>query len=205
MTLCAARCAKVQQHREFMAAASDITQLLAAWSDGDKVALEKLVPLVEAELHRLAQRYLRGERQGHTLQTTALVNEAYLRLINWKSVHWQNRAHFLGVSAKLMRNILVDYARRDRARKAGAIQVSFDGKASIERGEDLVALDAALTDLAAIDLRKSQIIELRFFGGLTVEETAEVLKISPRTVKRDWSLAQAWLYAAVRGEQLDDA
>jgi RNA polymerase sigma factor (TIGR02999 family) len=188
-----------------MARTSDITQLLVAWSEGDEVALEKLVPLVEAELHRLAQRYLRGERQGHTLQTTALVNEAYLRLINWKSVRWQNRAHFLGVSAKLMRNILVDYARRDRVRQAGAIQVSFDGTASIEQGEDLVALDAALTDLAALDLRKSQIIELRFFGGLTVEETAEVLKVSPRTVKREWSLAQAWLYAAVRGDQLDDA
>jgi RNA polymerase sigma-70 factor, ECF subfamily len=186
-------------------ATPDITQLLMAWSDGNETALEKLVPLVEAELHRLAQRYLRGERPGHMLQTTALVNEAYLRLIPWKNVRWQNKAHFLGVSAKVMRRILVDHARRNRGRNAaGSLHISFEG-AAIERDEDLVALDAALTDLAAMDLRKSQIIELRFFGGLTVEETAEVLKISPRTVKREWSVAQAWLYCAVRGEQPDDA
>jgi RNA polymerase sigma-70 factor (ECF subfamily) len=182
---------------------ADITELLMAWSEGNETALEKLAPLVEAELHRLAQRYLRRERPGHTLQTTALVNEAYLRLIGWRNVSWQNKAHFLGVSAKLMRRILVDHARRKRG-AAGSMTVSFDDAASVERGEDLVALDVALTDLAAIDPRKSQIIELRFFGGLTVEETAEVLKISPRTVKREWSLAQAWLYCALRGEEQDD-
>jgi RNA polymerase sigma factor (TIGR02999 family) len=188
-----------------MATSSDITQLLMAWSEGSEAALEQLVPLVEAELHRLARRYLQGERKGHTLQTTALVNEAYLRLIDWKSVRWQNKAHFLGVSAKLMRRILVDHARRNRGRNAGTFDVSFGENAAVERGEDLVALDEALNDLAAMDARKSQIVELRFFGGLTVEETAEILKISPRTVKRDWGLAQAWLYCALRGEEQDDA
>jgi len=189
-----------------METASDITQLLMAWSEGNETALEKLVPLVEAELHRLARRYLKGERPGHTLQTTALVNEAYLRLIDWKNVRWQNRAHFLGVSAKLMRHILVDHARRNRGKNtAGSIHVSFEGTATVEREEDLVALDDALNDLAAMDARKSQIIELRFFGGLTVPETAEVLKISPRTVKREWSMAQAWLYCALHGEQQDEA
>src|SRR5262245_37068269 len=128
---------------------SDVTQLLMAWSGGHEAALEKLVPLVEAELRRLAQRYMRGERVGHTLQTTALVNEAYVRLINWKSVRWQNKAHFLGVSAKLMRRILVDYARRNRSKNAAeSMHVSFDGTATLERGEDLVALDQALTELA---------------------------------------------------------
>lgn len=178
---------------------TDVTQLLLAWNDGDEKALERLVPLVEAELHRLAQGYLRRERPGHALQTTALVNEAYLRLIDWSAVRWQNKAHFLGVSAKLMRRILVDYARRNRHRNE-ALHVSFDGNATIDKGEDFVALDEALSSLAQIDERKSQIIELRFFGGLDVNETAEVLKISPRTVKRDWSLAQAWLYCALRGE-----
>jgi RNA polymerase sigma factor (TIGR02999 family) len=149
---------------------------------------------------------LRGERPGHTLQTTALVNEAYLRLIDWKNVRWQNKAHFLGVSAKLMRRILVDHARRNRVRNPDVkLSVSFDSTAAVDREEDLVVLDDALTDLARMDLRKSQIVEMRFFGGLTVEETAEVLKISPRTVKREWSLAQAWLYCAIRGELRDDA
>ena len=185
---------------------ANITQLLVAWSEGSETALEKLAPLVEAELHRLARRYLRGERPGHTLQTTALVNEAYLRLIDWKNVSWQNKAHFLGVSAKLMRRILIDHARRNRGKSAAAaIHISFEGTGSGERGTNLVALDDALTDLAAMDPRKSQIIELRFFGGLTVPEIAEVLKISPRTVKREWSLAQAWLYCTLSGEQPDDA
>lgn len=183
---------------------SETTQLLMAWGEGSETALEKLVPLVEAELHRLARRYLRGERPGHTLQSTALINEAYLRLIDWKTVRWQNRAHFLGVSAKLMRRILVDHARRNRGKNgAGSIHVSFEGAASIERPENLVDLDEALNDLAALDERKSRIVELRFFGGLTVPETAEVLKISPRTVKREWSLAQAWLYQVLHGEQLE--
>jgi RNA polymerase sigma factor (TIGR02999 family) len=158
----------------------------------------RLAPLVEAELYRLARRYMRGERAGHTLQTTALVNEAYLKLIDWKSVRWQNRAHFLGVAAQLMRRVLVSYARSRKYEKrgGGALKVSLEevAIASQERGTDLVALDDALTSLAAFDPRKSRIVELRFFGGLSVEETAEVLKISPRTVMREWSLAQAWLY-----------
>jgi RNA polymerase sigma factor (TIGR02999 family) len=181
-----------------------VTQLLAAWSDGDEEALEKLAPLVESELHRLARRYLRQERPGHTLQATALVNEAFLKLIDWKNVRWQNRAHFFGVSAGLMRRILVDYARRRNFAKrgGGAMKVSLDEAAvlSEERGTDLVALDDALTSLAAFDERKARIVELRFFGGLSVEETAEVLSISPRTVMREWSMAQAWLYRELSRE-----
>ncbi len=174
----------------------EITGLLQAWRQGDQSALEHLVPLVEAELHRLAHRYLAGERPGHTLQTTALVNEAYLRLIDWKNVEWQDRAHFFGVAARLMRYILVGYAKRQPRRKAGLQQVSLDEalEVSPERGADLVALDDALNALAAFDSRKSQIVELRFFGGLTVEETAEVLQVSPITVMREWNKAKAWLY-----------
>ena len=175
-----------------------VTQWLIAWSSGDQTALDKLMPLVYDELHRLAHHYMSRERPGHTLQTTALVNEAYLRLIDQKSVSWQNRAHFFAVAAQVMRQILVDYARRRQVLKRGgqAVKVSLDEAAIVsqERGADLVALDDALTSLAAIDPRKSQIVELRFFGGLSVEETAEVLKVSPRTVMRQWSLAQAWLY-----------
>ncbi|HYR91861.1 MAG TPA: sigma-70 family RNA polymerase sigma factor [Terriglobia bacterium] len=185
--------------------AQDVTQLLLAWSDGDQAALDKLAPLVEAELHRLARGYLRQERPGHTLQATALVNEAYMRLIDWKNVHWQNRAHFLGVSAKLMRRILVDHARRHNYLKRGgeALRISLDEEAvgSSSRGSDLVALDDALQTLAAMDERKGQIVEFRFFGGLSVEETAEVMKISPRTVKREWSLAQAWLYCELNNRE----
>lgn len=176
----------------------DITQLLLAWGNGDQAALEQMVPLVNAELHRLAKHYLVRERSSHTLQTTALVNEAYLRLIDWKHVEWQNRAHFFGLSAQLMRRILVDHARRRSYRKRGgdARQVPLEEAAvvSVERSADLIALDDALNTLAEMDARKSRIIELRFFGGLSVEETAEALKISPRTVKREWALAQAWLY-----------
>jgi RNA polymerase sigma-70 factor, ECF subfamily len=188
----------------------EITELLVAWGNGDESALGTLVPIVEAELHRLAQHYLNHERAGHTLQPTALVNEAYVRLIEWKGVQWRNRAHFLGVSAQLMRRILVDYARRHRRLKRGgddAIRVSF-ANATVSTGGpelDLLDIDEALTRLAVVDPRKSQIVELRFFGGLSVEETAEALTISPRTVKREWSLAQAWLYCALRGEQSDDA
>ncbi|MGH9844910.1 MAG: sigma-70 family RNA polymerase sigma factor [Blastocatellia bacterium] len=177
---------------------AEITGLLVAWSDGDEAALEKLTPLVYDELHRLAKLYLKRERSGHSLQTTALVNEAYLRLIDWKNVEWQNRAHFFGLSAQLMRRILVDHARRRSYRKRGgdARQVSLEEAAvvSVERSADLIALDDALNTLAGMDARKSRIVELRFFGGLSVEETAEALKISPRTVKREWALAQAWLY-----------
>ena len=187
----------------------DITKLLLAWSDGDQQALQRLAPLVETELHRQARRYLKQERPGHTLQSTALVNEAYLRLIDWKNVQWHNRAHFFAVSAKLMRRILVDHARSRRYLKRGgaAAKVSLEEAAVVtaERGPDLIAVDEALERLAVIDPRKSRIIELRFFGGLSVEETAEVLKVSPRTVKREWSLAQAWLYCDLKGEQLNDA
>ena len=178
---------------------SEVTELLRAWGEGDHAALEKLVPIVQGELRRLARHYMRGERSDHTLQTTALVNEVYLRLINWRSVHWQDRAHFFGVSVQLMRRVLVDYARRHHYRKRGgdAVSVHLEDAAVVapERASDLVAIDDALTRLAAVDARKSRVVELRFFGGLSVEETAEVLGISPRTVKREWSLARAWLYA----------
>jgi RNA polymerase sigma-70 factor (ECF subfamily) len=178
--------------------ASAITVLLHAWGEGDQAAFEKLVPLVDAELRRLARHYMRGERAGHTLQPTALINEVYLRLIDWGNISWQDRAHFFGLSARLMRRTLVDYARLHRTSKRGGqtLTIAFDevSVAGREPTADLVAIDDALSSLAKHDLRKSQIVELRFFGGLTVEETAEVLKVSPRTVKREWSLARAWLY-----------
>jgi RNA polymerase sigma-70 factor, ECF subfamily len=175
----------------------EITQLLLAWNQGDELALGRLMPLVHDELHRLAHRYMAGERLGHPLQTTALVNEAYLRLIDSSRVRWQNRAHFFAVSAQLMRRILVDAARTRKKLKRGgdAIQVSLDNAMAIsnEPSADLIALDEALTTLAAFDERKSKVVELRFFGGLTVEETAEVLKVSAMTVMRDWGLAKIWL------------
>ena len=184
------------------ATSKSITQLLVAWSDGDGAALDQLVPLVEAELHRLARSYMRGERQGHTLQTTALVNEAYLRLIDQKHVRWQNRAHFLAIAAQVMRRILVDYARRRHYQKrgGGAIQVTLADAESLadERTPDLVALDEALASLSEIDPRRSQVVELRFFGGLSIEETAEVLKVSPTTVERDWTIAKAWLHKTLK-------
>jgi len=176
----------------------EITQLLIAWSHGDQAALEKLTPLVHDELRRLAQRYMARERHGHTLQTTALVNEAYLRLIDQESRQWQNRAHFFGVAAQMMRHILMDYARTQHRMKRGgeAIQVSLAEAAGISQGRasDLLALDDALTALATLNARHSQVVELRFFGGLSLEEIAEVLKVSVGTVRRDWSLAKAWLY-----------
>ena len=183
---------------------SAITGLLQAWGGGNHAALEKLVPLVDAELRRLARRYMGRERAGHTLQPTALINEVYLRLIDWGNIAWQDRAHFFGLSARLMRRTLVDYARRHRTSKRGgqAMTIEFD-EASVAREEpsaDLVAIDDALNTLAKHDPRKTQIVELRFFGGLSVEETAEVLKISPRTVKREWSLARAWLYCELTQE-----
>jgi RNA polymerase sigma factor (TIGR02999 family) len=175
----------------------EITQLLVAWGDGDEAALEQLTPLVYQQLHRLAHHYLSHERPGHTLQTSALVNEAYLRLIDWKNVQWQNRAHFFGVSAQLMRRILVDFARSRRYEKRGGgnAPLALDEVVLIsgEKGADLVALDEALVSLAKLDARQSRVVELRFFGGLTVEETAEVLKVSEATVRRDWSIARAWL------------
>ena len=177
---------------------NEVTQLLLAWSDGDQTALEELTSLVYAELRRLAERYMRRERAGHTLQTTALVNEAYVRLVDLQQVRWRNRAHFIGVAAQLMRHILVDFARARRQAERGgfAQQVSLDEAALVVKGRsaEFIALDDALQSLAEIDPRKSRIVELRYFGGLNVEETAEVLKISPRTVMREWSLARAWLH-----------
>ncbi len=176
----------------------NVTELLRAWSQGDKMALGKLIPLVHKELQRLAHAYMARERPDHTLQTTALVNEAYLRLIDCRQMSWQNRAHFLAISAKLMRQILVDFARSRQylKRRGQAHHVSLDEAlvVSQERGEDVVVVDEALKALAAVDTRKSQVVELRFFGGLTVKETAEVLKVSPDTVLRDWRLAKMWLF-----------
>ena len=176
----------------------EVTSLLQAWSAGNPEALERLVPQVRAELQRLARHYMRKERPGHVLQTTALVNEAYMRLIDWKNVSWQNRAHFFGVSARLMRRILVDIARtRPQADHGGeAYQVTLDEAVIVspKRGTDLVALDGALDALSQLDPRKAQIVELRFFGGLSVEETAEVLKVAPITIMREWNKAKAWLY-----------
>ena len=183
---------------------NEVTQLLLAWSDGDKAALEELTPLVYAELRRLAERYMRRERAGHPLQTTALVNEAYVRLIDLGQVQWQNRAHFFGVAAQLMRHILVDFARaRLRAERGGyKQQVSLEEAAVVskERCADFIALDDALKSLAEIDPRKSRMVELRFFGGLSVEETAEALNVSPRTVLREWNLARDWLYRELSKE-----
>ncbi|MDE3179082.1 MAG: sigma-70 family RNA polymerase sigma factor [Acidobacteriota bacterium] len=184
--------------------AHEVTQLLQAWSGGDENALEKLVPLVESELHRLARRYMARERPGHTLQPTALVNEAYLRLVDVKKVNWQNRAQFMGVCARLMRRILVDFARSHHSLKRGGensrLSLEEAPVVSKERAGDLVALDEALSDLAAADERRSQVVEMRFFGGLSVEETAEVLKVSPETVMHDWKLAKAWLLRELGGE-----
>ena len=187
----------------------EMTQLLVAWSNGDQSALDRLVPLVHEELHRLAHRYMGREHSGHTLQTTALVNEAYLRLIDAGNVRWQNRAHFFAISANLMRRILVDYARsRNRVKRGGeAHHLSLEEAAifSEECVPDMVALDDALQSLATIDARKSRVVELRFFGGLSVEETAEVLDVSHDTIKRDWRLAKSWLLRELSGEESDEA
>ena len=175
----------------------DISELLVAWGHGDESALEQLMPLVYEELRRLAHGYMRREHVGHTLQTTALVNEAYLRLVSWKDARWQNRAHFFAVSAGMMRRILVDFARERQYQKrgGGALQVSLSEAAAFagEPGTDLVALDEALTELAKVDPRIAQMVELRFFGGLSIAEVAEVLKVSEETVNRDWRLAKVWL------------
>lgn len=175
----------------------EVSRLLVASGDGNKAALNELLPVVYSELRRLAHQYMRRERPGNTLQTSALVNEAYLRLVDQKSVHWRNRAHFFGIAAQMMRRILVDHARRRHYAKrgGGACHVSLDEAliVSAQRTAEVLALDDALKALAEIDERKSQIVELRFFGGLSIEETAEVLKVSPGTVMRDWTLAKAWL------------
>ena len=179
-----------------------ITQLLVAWSEGNRTALDELVPLVHSELRRIARNYMRGERKGHTLQTTALINEAYVRLVDQKHVKWQNRAHFLALASELMRRILVDYARRRQSQKRGgaALQVTLSEAAEVsnQRTPDLLALDEALTSLAEIDPRRSRVVELRFFGGLSIEETAEVLKVSDTTVERDWTIAKAWLHKTLK-------
>jgi RNA polymerase sigma-70 factor (ECF subfamily) len=189
-------------------ASQHVTDLLIAWGDGDRSALDRLIPLVEAELHSLARRYLRRERAGHTLQTTALVNEAYLRLVDYKDLQWQNRAHFFAVSAQVMRRILVEHARSRRSIKRGAApqRISLDEAASVplDRPADLVALDDALRELATFDRRKHEVVELRFFGGLSVEETAEVLKVSRLTVIRDWQTAKAWLYRELSRRDADE-
>ena len=183
----------------------DATELLRAWSDGDEAALNELVPLVEKELHRLARAYMRRERQGHTLQATALVNEAFLRLAHTSNPRWQDRAHFVGIAARLMRQVLVDHARSRgyRKRGGGAERVTLDEElvTAPEPPVDVLALDRALEALAAVDARKSRVIELRFFGGLSVEETADVLHVSPDTVKRDWRLAKLWLLRELEGER----
>jgi RNA polymerase sigma factor (TIGR02999 family) len=178
-------------------ASQDITQLLLAWNEGDQAALDRLMPLVIHELHRLAHRYMAGERAGHPLQTTALVNEAYLRLVDSSRVRWRNRVHFFAVSAQLMRRVLVDVARARKKLKRGgdAIAISLDDAADVSsaRTVDVIAVDEALQSLARFDERKSKVVELRFFGGLSVDETAEVLNVSGVTVMRDWGLAKAWL------------
>jgi RNA polymerase sigma-70 factor (ECF subfamily) len=177
--------------------AQRVTELLLAWGDGDQTALEQLIPLVHAELRRIAARYMARERAGHTLQPTALVNEVYLKLVDVERVRWQNRAHFLAVAARLMRRILVDVARSRRYRKRGGDveHVAFDESAAIDigRGHDMLALDDALDELARVDARQCQIVVMRFFAGLTVEEIATVIDVSPATVMRDWKLAKSWL------------
>ncbi len=187
----------------------EVTGLLLAWSAGDQAALEKLMPLVYAELHRLAKRYMRREYAGHSLQTSALVNEAYLRLIDAHGVRWENRAHFFAVSAQIMRRILVDFARAKRKLKrgGGAQQVTLDEGLvlSPERGADLLALNEALEKLAVLNERQSRVVELRYFGGLNEDEVAEALKVSPRTVRSDWSLARAWLYRELSRGGSDEA
>jgi len=179
-----------------------VTQLLVDWGNGNQAALELLMPLVYEELHRLARRHIGRERPGHTLQTSALVNEAYLRLVDQRNAHWQNRAHFFSIASRLMRRILVDHARsRHFAKRGGGLRrVSLDEAAVVSqnRAADLIALDDALTNLAAIDPRKCQVVELRFFGGLSVEEIATVVGVSPVTVMRDWSTAKAWLHRAIQ-------
>jgi RNA polymerase sigma-70 factor, ECF subfamily len=176
----------------------EITQLLAEWREGNQSALDELYPLVYDELHRLARRYMSRERQGHTLQTTALINEAYVRLVDQKNVHWANRSHFFAISAQIMRRILIDHARRHAYAKrgGGAQQVSLDEVANLTsmRGSELLRLDEALKILADMDPRRSQVVELRYFGGLNNEEIAGVLNVSENTVTRDWNMARAWLY-----------
>lgn len=186
---------------------AQVSELLAAWRHGNNSALDQLVPLVEADLRQLARRYLRRERPGHVLQTTALVNEAFVRLLTWQDVSWQNRAHFIAMAARLMRNILVDMARK-RAKDADGrgvrvVDVAVAAQIGHERARDVVALDDALRELAERDLRKAQIVEMRFFGGLNLEEIGEVIGVAPITVSREWAKARAWLHRAVTHQRSD--
>lgn len=187
-----------------MLSPDNVTGLLTEWWQGDKAALETLTPLVYDELRRIAHRYMQSEREGHTLQTTGLVNEAYLRLGDQQRIEWQSRAHFFAVTAQVMRHILIDYARRRRYVKRGgeAQQIPLEEAVlmSKPRAAELVALDEALDELANLDPRKSRVVELRYFGGLSLEQTAEVLEISPITVRRDWRAAKAWLYRRMKAE-----
>jgi RNA polymerase sigma factor (TIGR02999 family) len=180
----------------------NVTELLVAWGKGDREAFDRLMPQVQQELHRIADHYMAGERSEHDLQATALINEAYLRLVEWKDVRWADRAHFFGMAANMMRRVLVDHARRrDRAKRGGdAIHVSLVEAAHVPTPEraDVLALDEALQQLEKLDVRKSRIVEMRFFGGLSLEETAEALNISVATVRRDWSLARAWLFRELK-------
>jgi RNA polymerase sigma-70 factor (ECF subfamily) len=188
----------------------DLTGLLIEWREGDRAALGRLTPLVYDEIRRIAHRYVQREREGHTLQTTALVNEAYLRLAGKQQINWQNRAHFFAVTAQVMRHILIDYARRRHYVKHGgeAQRIAFDEALATEeavlmtkpRAVELLALDEALNELAKLDPRKSQVVELRYFGGLSLDETAEVLEVSPMTVRRDWRVAKAWLFKRMKAE-----
>ena len=192
-----------------MPSSKEVTQLLLAWGQGDRSALEELIPLVYDELHKMARRYMNREQAAHTLQTTALVNEAYLRMVDLRKVQWQNRAHFFAVSAQLMRRILVDFARSRNYQKRGGgrRKVSLDEalEVSPEQDADLVLLDEALNALAVLDDRKRRVVELRFFGGLTIEETAHVLEVSPDTVMRDWKMAKVWLLREMTGDARDEA
>ena len=191
------RCTNRRDGMERENSSTNVSQLLRAWGDGDKSALDRLTPIVYKELRTLARRYLRGERAGHSLQTTALVNEAYIRLVDYSRMKWQDRAHFFAISAQVMRRILVDHARRHNLKRGGGLpHVSLDEVAMVggDRAANFVALDEAIDALAQFDPRKARIVELRFFGGLSVEETAEALSVSSVTVMRDWSTAKAWLY-----------
>jgi RNA polymerase sigma factor (TIGR02999 family) len=183
----------------------DVTQLLTAWCGGDAAAMEQLAPVLQQELHRVASRHLAGERPGHILQTTALVNEAYVRLIDWKNVRWQNRAQFFAMASRMMRHSLVDYARAQHREKRGgsAVHVSLSWAAGVplKSSEDLIALDEALQRLQMFAPRQGRMVELRFFGGLSLDETAEVLEVSVATVRKDWSLARAWLYRDLTQEK----
>ena len=181
--------------------AKEVTQLLMSWSQGDKAALDELIPLVYAELRRLARHQMNRENPGHTLQTSALINEAYLRLVDQQGVQWQDRAHFFAVAAQVMRHILIDHARRHQYAKRGGGAVKVELNEAIllpeQRTAELIALDEALTELGAVDPRRSRVVELRFFGGLSIEETAEVMKVSSPTVQREWRAAKAWLRRAI--------